>query len=264
MSEQFQKSTRWFFAALAILIVGGCAAPGRNTPFGTIDDSTAYAPQYRSYGPTTAVASPTQSQRVEKPVITDLEPSIPQLSESEFEETEEVIIPEPDPRISPYREVPNEETGPLFAPEPLTTPPAGVDDPGSVAPPARLLLEIVRPERVTLDGDVRFDVTIRNDTANDVEDVDVYCTFEEGLQFPGKEETELRRNIGRVAAGDSQTMSLTLIAKQLGRHCANSPSNQQARRSSGNRYVRTSPNSRCRWTSSAPIAATWEAALSLP
>ncbi|QDU47550.1 Large cysteine-rich periplasmic protein OmcB precursor [Symmachiella dynata] len=228
MAGQIQISKRWIITALWIMVAAGCAAPSRNSSLTTIEDRTAYAPQFRGYnGPgTSAVPQQTPTVRVEKPTMSEPPLTEPTLDGTEFEEfaeteeTEDVILPEPDPRIAPYREYPNVEAGPLLAPAPLITPPTEGNDTDNAAQPVRLLLEIVRPERATLDGDVRFDVTIRNETNRDAEDIDVYCTFEQGLQFPGKEETELRRNIGSIAAGESQTMSLTLIAKQLGRHCA--------------------------------------------
>ena len=222
MSEKIQKSPYWLIVLSMVLIAGGCVAPGRNTPFGTIEDQTAYAPQYRGYrGPETTVTPPPgRSTRVDKPAVTVPDLGSPEVIEVEPEPNDNVIIPEVEAEIPPYEILPEEETGPLFAPPPLTAPRVTDDDEETGTTPARLLSDIVRPEHATQGGDVRFEVTIRNQTDIPVDDVEVFCTFEDGLQFPGKVEKELRRNIGGVDAGDAQTMSLTLIARELGRHCA--------------------------------------------
>jgi len=218
--SDFHKRSILRILSTVLLLAGGCVSPGRNTPFGTLEDPPAYSPQYRTYqpsAPNTQMAE--QSIRANRPIVSE-----PPGEAPVFEQTEtipnEVIDPQPELSLPIEEDITGDPAGPMLSPpsevvideepEPQTQPQSA----------AKLSLDIVKQERAGLGGDVQYDLTIRNDGDQDAENVSVNCTFEEGLQFGEEVERELQRNLGRVAAGESLTMSLTLTARKVGRYCA--------------------------------------------
>jgi uncharacterized repeat protein (TIGR01451 family) len=129
---------------------------------------------------------------------------------------------------------------PLFVPETPATPtpegpqlmPIEPGDPGvepssgtQPAPPQtapagpRLDLEVEAPSGRQLGAGATFNLTVRNTGTAAAEDVAVDCEFDDAFVFPGGQEKRVRQTLGRLPAGQSSHIALTLVSQREGRHC---------------------------------------------
>ncbi len=222
MSEHSYQSFLWAGVMLACcaLPLTGCRTTDFNSPFGVAEDPPYLSPELRGYrGTTPNFGSPPSTGATiqsDKPVLSEPDLGTADIADADAEVIDE-ISPEPDLLTTTPDEPTDIDSGPrLRAP---SLPEAG----DRISPPpssSQLLLEIQKPERVGLGGDVQYKITIRNDGTEPAEDVQVVCSFDRGLTFPSIPEQRLERSIGRVEAGETQTMTLVLFAEQQGRLCA--------------------------------------------
>lgn len=200
MNGILKKSAGSMIRIFAAAAIAGCVSPNPNAPLGTIDDPVTLSPQHRAYRIETPIP-----QRTALPPVTQP----PQESEPLVVEQP---TPEPDMLPAPGGLDDNREQGPS-----LTAPPRI----RSSKKPPRLFLDVSRPERVSVGGDVVFRITVRNEGGQIAKNVEVHCMLGDGgLTFPNQPATEVKREIGDVVAGDAQEMELTLVASKRGRQCA--------------------------------------------
>ncbi len=89
-----------------------------------------------------------------------------------------------------------------------------------VDPLEHLTLDVVGPDRRQIGAGATFQVTIRNNGEVPADNVVVTCEFDEALAFGDSKDREVRQRLGRVAAGETKELSLTLVADIPGKHCA--------------------------------------------
>lgn len=87
-------------------------------------------------------------------------------------------------------------------------------------PLEHLTLDVVGPDRRQVGAGATFQVTIRNNGEVPADQVVVTCEFDEALTFGDSKDREVRQRLGRVAAGETKELSLTLVAETAGKHCA--------------------------------------------
>lgn len=216
MSGTHAKSIRRVILSVAAAVIVGCISPGPNTPLGTLEDPISLSPDRRNYRGT-----PVQSGRTigaaRVPDYSGPASSAPgsRTSGRVTVDPELEILPAPgEERIEeegqgPSLGVPSREDSRQEREKPIRT----------AEHPPKLFLDVRKPESVAVGADVAFDITIRNEGGEAAERVEVFCTFERGLEFPGKKLKTVKRSIGQVAAGDAQIMTLTLVANKVGRQC---------------------------------------------
>jgi hypothetical protein len=100
---------------------------------------------------------------------------------------------------------------------PAEGPPAA---PATSANLERLSLDVIGPDRRQAGAGATFKVTIRNEGTDPVDQAIVACEFDPALRFGDSEDREVRQRLGRIAAGETKELLLTLVAETPGRHCA--------------------------------------------
>ena len=131
----------------------------------------------------------------------------------------------PDVRVSPPKSTApklegNKPRGPSLGFEAL--PPPGdtsTNDFTSSDSPLSLVVKSQRQRPVG--GTVTFDVVVRNDGPETLNNVQVNVEFEEALVFPGSEERRLKKSLGQLLPSQSREMRLTLTSSRLGQHECN-------------------------------------------
>ncbi len=126
-------------------------------------------------------------------------------------ETTPDVIVSPPKTVVPKFEA-NKPEGPSLGFEALPPP----DNSASNDSP--LNLEIKGQRQRPVGGTVTFDVVVRNDGTESMDNVLVNVEFEDALVFPGSEEKRLKKNLGQLLPGQSREMRLTLTSNRLGQH----------------------------------------------
>ncbi|MFV0442707.1 MAG: hypothetical protein ACK5Q5_03950 [Planctomycetaceae bacterium] len=95
--------------------------------------------------------------------------------------------------------------------------------PGSTNGNARadgvLALNVLAPTQGTLGEPVQYEIRLANRAGSGLSDVVLECEFDAGLEFPGSTEQQIRRPLGTLAAGATQSIPLTLTPQTPGQHC---------------------------------------------
>lgn len=81
-------------------------------------------------------------------------------------------------------------------------------------------LTVAGPGDVQRGSLATFDVNIKNDTTEAVENLSLVTQFDAGLEFPGADTRKFTRKIDRLQPGASKLFSLTLRCKTDGRQCS--------------------------------------------
>ena len=98
------------------------------------------------------------------------------------------------------------------SPPPQKTSPPQVEGP-------RLDLEVEAPSGRQVGAGATFQLTVRNSGKADAVEVAVDCEFDDAFVFPGRQEKRVRQTLGRLPAGESSHMALTLSSQREGQHC---------------------------------------------
>ena len=101
---------------------------------------------------------------------------------------------------------------------PLDSPPINLPSTNSRSSDSPLNLVVKAPRQRPVSGTVTFDIVVRNDSADPMANVLVNAEFEDALVFPGREEKQVKKNLGQLAPGQSREMRLTLSSNRLGQH----------------------------------------------
>ena len=91
--------------------------------------------------------------------------------------------------------------------------------PQGVTVPAQLELVVHAPPKRQVGSLATFRLTIRNVGDKPADAVVVRCRFPDGLAYPGSAEREVTRTLGRLPAGKSRAVSLTLRGEKAGSRC---------------------------------------------
>lgn len=127
-----------------------------------------------------------------------------------------VINEDRDEDAFPRPELNTPEPRVASAPPEKTSP----ESPADTANLDRLSLDVIGPDRRQAGAGATFRVTIRNEGTDPVDHAVVSCEFDPALTFGDSPDREVRQRLGRIAAGESKELSLTLVAETPGRHCA--------------------------------------------
>ncbi len=101
---------------------------------------------------------------------------------------------------------------PLRAPDRLS----GESDSAS---PDLLTLDVVGPELVTLGQPIDLVIHIGQRHTETLDDLQIECALDDGLQYPGASERAFRQRLGSFASGEKREIDLSLIASEPGEHC---------------------------------------------
>ena len=80
-------------------------------------------------------------------------------------------------------------------------------------------LQVRSPAKGRIGSQITYELTVRNGTGTDLEDVVVESEFDASLKFPGSHEKRVRQSIGQMSPGEMRSMALTLIADEPGSCC---------------------------------------------
>ena len=96
----------------------------------------------------------------------------------------------------------------------------GMGSRGGEADTVPLTLAVDAPSTASLGEPIAYSITFANRGATPLQDVALECEFAAGLEFPGSPEGKVRRPLGTLAAGATQTIALSLTPRSAGQHCA--------------------------------------------
>lgn len=85
---------------------------------------------------------------------------------------------------------------------------------------AGLEMTIKAPRQRQVGSPAAFQLTLYNNGRQPLTDVVVESAFDSAMQFPGSEETTVRRPLGTILPGATKTFSLHLTGTQAGRWCS--------------------------------------------
>lgn len=91
---------------------------------------------------------------------------------------------------------------------------------GDVASAQTLQLDVRAPATSPAGEPIQFEITFSNHGLKPIPDVVLECEFDGGLEFPGSDDHKVRRSLGTLAAGATQTSQLTLTPLAAGQHCS--------------------------------------------
>jgi len=180
-----------------VMLLAGCIT-GRGTwKIPTVDDPPSLSPRNRSlYHPspsaTPDITDPSPGEIPKEPRPTDTGPYDTGRNPA---------------TLSPKKTATNDShQGPAIVPQGVTV-------------PARLELVVHAPPKRQVGSAAIFRLTVRNIGDKPADAVVVRCRFPDGLVFPGSRERQVTRPLGRLPAGESRTISLTLRGEKTGTLC---------------------------------------------
>lgn len=92
-------------------------------------------------------------------------------------------------------------------------------EPGEVSIPSRLELLVNVPRRKAVGTPAPYRLLVRNAGDQPAEEVDIHCQLDGPLTFNNTKQREVRRRLGRLLPGESQELTLNLLAREAGNHC---------------------------------------------
>jgi uncharacterized repeat protein (TIGR01451 family) len=127
----------------------------------------------------------------------------------------------PTPVDPPTEPTPTDDglTGPTLAP-PRDSGLGPTLAPRKIIVPANVELTVTADAYHAVGDPIAFEITLRNTGDEPATAVEVEAEFDTALAFPGRADHRVKRSIGPLAAGASETVSLTLTADKAGTHCA--------------------------------------------
>ena len=173
--------------------------------------STGGAVPSQSFEPSVPIQPRTESSLPENSLTAPGEDDATFLRRSDDAATADAGPPGPLPDLTPP--LPSDPSAESSSP-PLT-PPATEPPAESSAPPVELKIEQVGTASVN--GIARFQVTLRNRSSAPVEQVIVYCEFDQALQFADSPEREVMQRLGTMAPGELKELTLSLNCLQTGK-----------------------------------------------
>ena len=91
--------------------------------------------------------------------------------------------------------------------------------PGEPAAKGKLELQVRSPAKGQIGSQITYELTVRNVSGTDLQDVVVESEFDASLRFPGSQQKRVRQSIEKVPSGETRSMALTLIAEEAGNCC---------------------------------------------
>lgn len=119
------------------------------------------------------------------------------------------IQPPPDSSQEPFGKV---ESGPTIDSLPKI-------EPEDVTVSRPLELMVAAPARRQLGRVATYRITLRNGGDQPHEDLVVHCRFDDDLSFLGSDKREVLQRIGRLSAGETKGIALSLTSDKIGSHC---------------------------------------------
>jgi len=123
-------------------------------------------------------------------------------AESDLTETRKLDAPAPSQPDSSI-------ASPIFVPS---------EDNGSITQ-SPLTLIVTAPDSAKRDETVSFQVKIRNDSQNDLSDVELHAKYDRPFNFPGVEGQELAQKFSVIPAGETRELTLALTVVEYGLPC---------------------------------------------
>ncbi|MBW3542441.1 MAG: hypothetical protein KY476_19420 [Planctomycetes bacterium] len=122
-------------------------------------------------------------------------------------------LPTLDPAIAP---LPDDEPspGPAFPELDEPVPDAGTGREPDVG------LTVSAPERRRVGENAAFVMVVENRSRTAIDGLTIEATFDEALALPGREDRRVVRSLDPIEPGGTQEVTLTLVAREAGRHCA--------------------------------------------
>ncbi|MCA9054289.1 MAG: hypothetical protein KDA75_10660 [Planctomycetaceae bacterium] len=96
----------------------------------------------------------------------------------------------------------------------------GRGDAGSSSPSAgELNLAVTAPATVPDGEPIQYEIVVSNLSSTGLQDLVLECEFDRSLEFPGSRDQHVRRPLGALSAGASETVTLALTPLSAGQHC---------------------------------------------
>src|SRR5579863_90383 len=135
----------------------------------------------------------------------------PATRDADLDEPPQVISPAPGLRGPALngkknKQLPLAESAPQIVPSDVTIPQA-------------LEFTVSGPSRKQVGGSATFHLTLTNSGDRPLEKLAVRCAFDDALVFAGSDKREVRQRVGRLSAGESKDLALSLSATSAGSHC---------------------------------------------
>ena len=179
---------------LTLLMLGGCANIARNPGYTTwAVPQGEVAPTHADPEPQTESSSPTDQEPHEAARVTPpAESNGPAGDEPEVTIRQRLDAPAPGPMLGLQR---------------------GGQDPDG------LTLMVNAPETTAAGEPIPYEIVVSNRSVKGITDIVLECEFDASLEFPGSRESQVRRPLGALSVGASETVALALTPLSSGQHC---------------------------------------------